>query len=191
MSVMTRSGARMCSEVNDMRMETQRLVLREYTMEEFDGLREILSDPQTMRYYPRPYDDDGVRKWLHWSMENYRTFGFGLWALILKENGKMIGDCGVTMQTINGKIRPEIGYHINRAYQGRGYATEAARRCKDFVFENTPFNAVYSYMNAANVASYTVAMKNGMRLVEEYDDPEDGALKVYAITRDEWERKNV
>ena len=171
-------------------METQRLLFREYTPEDFDALREILCDPWTMRFYTKPYDENGVRKWLEWNFENYRTFGFGLWALELRESGRMIGDCGVTMQTINGKIRPEIGYHINKAYQGHGYATEAAARCKDFVFENTPFNIVYSYMNAANVASYTVATKNGMRLVEEYDDPEDGALRVYAITREEWELRS-
>ena len=56
------------------------------------------------------------------------------------KNGKMIGDCGITMQIIHGAIRPEIGYHINKNYQRKGYASEAAQKVRDYVFENTPFN---------------------------------------------------
>ena len=55
-------------------------------------------------------------------MERYRVFGFGLWAVCLKGTGEMIGDCGLTMQNINGSILPEIGYHIAKAHQRRGYA---------------------------------------------------------------------
>lgn len=50
-------------------------------------------------------------------MERYRVFGFGLWAVCLKITGEMIGDCGLTIQNINGTIFPEIGYHIATAYQ--------------------------------------------------------------------------
>ena len=171
----------------DIQLETERLLLREYTMEDFDSLYGILSDMETMKHYPKPFDGEEVRNWILWNIENYRVFGFGLWAVVLKENGEMIGDCGVTMQTINGKIKPEIGYHIHKEYQGRGYATEAAKRCKEFVFESTPFNIVYSCMKYTNIASYIVALKNGMRLVEEYEDPVNTVSRAYAITRSEWE----
>lgn len=173
--------------MTDLQLETQRLILREFTMGDFDALYEILSDGETMKHYPKPFDEEKVRYWIQWNLENYQVFGFGLWAVVLKESGEVIGDCGITMQTINGKIKPEIGYHIHKAHQGRGYATEAAARCMKFVFEETPFNAVYSYMKYTNVGSYTVAMKNGMRLVEEYEDPVNTISKAYAITRGEWE----
>lgn len=170
-----------------MQLETERLILRELTMADFDALYEILSDPETMIHYPKPFDQEKVKYWIDWNLENYQTFGFGLWAVVLKENGQMIGDCGITMQNIHGKIKPEIGYHIHKRYQNQGYATEAAIRCKQFVFENTPFNRVYTYMKYTNVGSYRVALKNGMKLVEEFEDPVNTKTRVYAITRKEWE----
>lgn len=170
-----------------MQLETKRLILREYTFDDFDDLYEIVSDRETMKHYPKPFDEEKTRNWIQWNVENYSIFGFGLWAVVLKENGKMIGDCGVTMQTINGKIKPEIGYHIHKDYQNKGYATEAAKKCKEFIFEKTTFNRIYSYMKYTNVASYSVAIKNGMKLVEEYEDSVNTISKAYAITREEWE----
>jgi RimJ/RimL family protein N-acetyltransferase len=173
--------------VKEMKLETERLILREYTVEDFDDLYDILSDAETMKHYPKPFDGEKVRNWIQRSIDNYEIFGFGLWAVVLKESGKLIGDCGVTMQNINGRIKPEIGYHIHKDFQNKGYATEAARKCKDYIFENTPFNTIYSYMKYTNIGSYTVALKNGMKLVEEYDDPVNTVSKAYAITRGEWE----
>ena len=121
-----------------MKLETKRLIFREFLEDDFDDLYEILSDFETMKHYPKPFDKEMVVHWIEWNIENYNVFGFGLWAVILKENGKLIGDCGITMQNIDGKIKPEIGYHINKKYQNNGFATEAARKCKDYKFENTP-----------------------------------------------------
>ena len=79
-------------------IETQRLILREYTSDDFDALYEILSDGQTMKYYPKPYDEKGTARWIEWSLENYKDHGFGWWAIVLKDTGEFIGDCGITMQ---------------------------------------------------------------------------------------------
>ena len=106
--------------------------------------------------------------------------------MILKETGELIGDCGITMQNIHGQHLPEIGYHIRRDLWCRGYASEAARACMDFIFTHTSFNSVYSYMKYTNAASYGVALKNGMTFIEEYDDPINTRTRVYAITREEW-----
>ena len=169
-----------------MPLETPRLTLREYTPEDFAALREILSDPETMRFYPRPYDDAGVRRWLDWCVQCYADLGFGLWAMCLPDSGELIGDCGISIQNIHGAYRPEVGYHVRRDHWRRGYAAEAARACRDWAFENTPFQRLYSYMNAENVASRGVAWKNGMRWIEDYME-RDGVLhSVYAITRGEW-----
>ena len=121
-------------------LQTERLILREYTPADFDALYEILSDPETMAHYPRPYDETGVWRWINWSLDNYEKYGFGLWAVELKATGEFIGDCGLTMQPIDGEWLPEIGYHIHKAHWRRGYAGEAARAVRDWAFNNRDFD---------------------------------------------------
>ena len=168
-------------------IETKRLIFREYTKEDFDGLRAIICDAETMKYYPRPYDENGVDRWLDWCINSYKENGFGLWAIELKEDGTFIGDCGISLQKIDGEILPEVGYHINKRYWRRGYGKEAAAAARDWLFLNTDHECVYSYMNIDNVASYSTAEAIGMKKIKEYDDGEE-LLLVYSISRDEWQR---
>ena len=165
-------------------LETPRLILREYTLDDFDGLYAILSDAETMKHYPRPYDEKGTMLWLNWSLDNYNRYGFGLWAIELKESGEFIGDCGITMQNIDGEELPEIGYHIHKKHWRQGYAKEAALAVREWFFTNTEFETVYSYMTATNVASYSTAASIGMQRIKEYFDTQSGAMHcVYAISR--------
>ena len=59
-------------------LETKRLILREMIDDDFDSLKKVLSDPITMKYYPKPYDDEGVAKWIRWCKASYEKRGFGL-----------------------------------------------------------------------------------------------------------------
>lgn len=82
--------------------KTERLYLREMTEVDFDALYRVLADSDIMQHYPYTLDADRVRGWIVKNIERYRIFGFGLWAVCLKETGEMIGDCGLTMQRIHG-----------------------------------------------------------------------------------------
>ncbi len=168
-------------------IETERLILREYTLNDFNALFEIVSDLETMQHYPVPFDEQRTKERIVWNLENYKKFGFGLWAVVLKENGKFIGDCGITIQNIDNEMLPEIGYHIHKKYWQRGYAKEAARAVRDWVFHNTQYNTIYSYMKYTNVGSYATAIAIGMKKVKEYPDEKNGITYVYAIKREEWE----
>lgn len=169
--------------------ETSRLILRELRRDDFADLYEILSDEETMKHYPHPFDEEKVRNWIEWNIDNYATYGFGLWAVILKASGEFIGDCGITMQNIRGNMEPEIGYHIKRKYQKQGYATEAAAACMKYAFKELNLSRVFSYMKYTNEASARTAMKNGMQFIEEYEDSVNTITKVYAINCEEWERQ--
>jgi len=168
-------------------IETKRLLLREYTMSDFDDLYEIMSDPETMAHYPAPFDEERTKGWIKWNLENYQKYGFGLWAVVLKETNEFIGDCGISIQNIDGEMLPEIGYHINKKHWRKGYAKEAAIATRDWAFCNTDYNIIYSYMKYTNVASYSTAIANGMKKVKEYADPKNKISYAYAITRKEWE----
>ena len=95
-------------------IETERMILREYTLQDFNALYEIMSDAETMQHYPNPFDKERTMKWIEWNLQNYKEYGFGLWAAVLKETGEFIGDCGLTIQNIDGEFLPEIGYHIHK-----------------------------------------------------------------------------
>lgn len=167
-----------------MRLETDRLVLREMVPEDFEALYAILSDPETMWHYPAPFDAERVRRWIAWNRENYARYGFGLWSVLLKGGG-VIEDCGLTMQNIDGEQLPEIGYHIRRDHWRRGFAREAAATVRDWAFQNTDYDALYAYMKYDNIASMATARAIGMRKVREYPDPVNGISCVYRIAREE------
>lgn len=169
-----------------MLLETERLLLRTYEPDDLDALRSILSDPVTMQYYPAPFDDEKVADWIRWNRQSYRENGFGLWAAVLKETHRLIGDCGVTMQLIDGERLPEIGYHIHRDFWRQGYGKEAALAVRDWFFGHTEENTVYSYMNSANIPSIALAQTIGMRKFKEYRNHRDVVTSVYRITRKEW-----
>ena len=167
-------------------IKTARLYLREMTEDDFDALYQVLADSDIMRHYPYAFDENRVKNWIERNTERYRVFGFGLWAVCLKETGEVIGDCGLTMQLINGQIKPEIGYHIRADKQRNGFAKEAAIADRDWAFHNTPFNVLYSYMKYTNEPSWKTAISYGCKQVDEFADEVNEITKVFAITREEW-----
>ena len=170
-------------------IETERLYLREMREDDFEALRRVLGDGDIMRYYPYALDEERIRNWIARNRERYRIFGFGLWAVCRKDTGEMIGDCGLTMQPIDGQICPEIGYHIRADQQRRGFAKEAARAVRDWTFEHTPFRVVYSYMNADNLPSIRTAMAYGCGEAGTYVDEEGVTTKIFTMTREDWQNR--
>ena len=84
------------------------------------------------------------------------------------------------------QIKPEIGYHIRADKQRNGFAKEAAIAVRDWTFNNTPFNVIYSYMKHTNEPSVKTAVSYGCKQVDEFKDDVNEITKVFAISRDEW-----
>ena len=166
-------------------LETERLFLREMTMDDFDALYAVLSDSSIMQHYPYSFDEERVRSWIERNMKRYTDDGFGLWAVCLKDTGEMIGDCGLTLQNIEGQMLPEIGYHIRRDQQRKGYAKEAAAAVRDWAFQNTEYPALYSYCKYTNVGSFKTAESIGMHFEKEYEDEANKITHVSVIRRDD------
>lgn len=95
----------------------------------------------------------------------------------------MIGDCGLTLQNIEGELLPEIGYYIRADQQQKGYAKEAAAAVRGWAFTNTDYPALYSYCKYSNVASYKTAEAIGMYFEKEYPDPDNEITHVSVIPR--------
>ncbi len=149
-------------------LETKRLRLREMSQADFPSLCELMQDDDVMYAYEGAFSKNEVQSWLDKQIERYKNDGFGLWAVILKENGLMIGQCGLSMQTYNDKAVLEIGYLIQKEYWHRGYATEAAIACKYYAFQKLNASEVYSIIRDTNLPSQNVAIRNGMTCVDKF-----------------------
>ncbi|MGP4073550.1 GNAT family N-acetyltransferase [Piscibacillus sp. B03] len=150
-------------------IETERLHLRELTIEDQKDLAKVLSDPVAMQHYNGPFSQEKVRDWILWNRDSYIKNHHGLWAVILKDSNEFIGDCGITMQEIDQELVPEIGFHIIRDYWNKGYATEAAQACKEYAFEVLEYPEIYSYTTLSNIPSQKVAEKIGMRTYKVFE----------------------
>ena len=144
-------------------LDTARLRLREMTLADAAAMGTIWGDAETMRWYPRALTDAETEAWIGRQMSRYAS-GTGLLGMVLKETGELIGDCGPTWQEVDGVAEVEIGYHVHRAHQGRGYATEAARAVRGYAFAELDRESVISLIRPENVPSRRVAEKNGMGL---------------------------
>ena len=148
-------------------LTTERLKLREITPDDHNDLLAIWGDAETMRFYPAPLDEDGVREWIERNLKRYKQNGHGLWAMILLDEERLVGDCGLTYQDVEGVAELEVGYHLNKAYWGRGLATEAARACMDYAFNQLGRRRITSLIRPENLPSRRVAERNGMRIEKE------------------------
>lgn len=143
-------------------LETQRLQLRRMQQEDYPALAAMLQDEQTMVAYEGAFSDEETQNWMDKTLARYSSDGFSHWAVVLKENGSMIGQAGISWQEAEGERIPEIGYLFNRAYWKNGYATEAAQACKEYAFSVLGFAEIYSIIRDTNLPSMNVAIRNGM-----------------------------
>jgi len=178
-----------------MRLETPRLVLREYTEGDTAAVLAYQSDARYLRYYPwegRALDDAQrfVRTFIDWQSESPRR-RFQL-AVLLRESGALIGSCGVRRKPDNN-TEADIGFELSPEHWGRGYATEAATAMAEFAFRELGVRRLSSWCVAENVASARVLEKLGMSLegrlpTAEHFKGRDWDTLLYGMTRKRWGR---
>ncbi|MEG2455145.1 MAG: GNAT family N-acetyltransferase [Oscillospiraceae bacterium] len=147
-------------------IETKRLLLRQMEQSDYQDLCKMLQDDEVMYAYEGAFSDDEAQSWLDKQRYRYRADGFGLYAVILKETGEMIGQCGLTMQEYRGEPVVEIGYLFQKAHWHKGYAVEAARACKEYAFTVLDVSEVFSIIRNTNLPSRKVALRNGMEKID-------------------------
>lgn len=146
-------------------LRTERLLLREMEDEDFPALCRVLQDPEVMYAYEHAFSDQEAWDWLRRQQERYRRDGFGLWAMVEQSTGEVVGQCGITWQPLgDGTQAPEVGYLLEKAAWHKGYATEAARACRDYAFDTLGFEEVCTIIRENNLPSQAVARRNGMEV---------------------------
>ena len=132
------------------------------TQDDYQGLCRTLQDPQAMYAYEHAFSHQEVQAWLDKQLQRYAQDGFGLWAVLLRQTGELIGQCGLTWQDWDGRQVLEVGYLFRRSAWGQGYATEAAMACREYAFTVLDAQEVYSIIRDSNLPSQGVARRNGM-----------------------------
>ncbi|MCB2218835.1 MAG: GNAT family N-acetyltransferase [Bacteroidetes bacterium] len=102
------------------------------------------------------------KDWIERQLRRYEQHKFGHHALIDKKSNQFIGQCGLLTQEIDNQTEIELGYHILPDYWGKGYATEAATKFRNYAFENDVCDSLISIIDIRNKASQKVAEKLGM-----------------------------
>ena len=143
-------------------LETERLYLREMTREDFPFLCKHLQDEKVMYAYEHAFSDAEVWEGIEKQFQRYKEYGFGVWAVILKVNEELIGQCGLSMQPCDDRDVLEIGYIFQKKHWHKGYATEAAVACREYAFGKLNTDEVFSLIRDTNIASQNVAKRNGM-----------------------------
>ena len=144
-------------------LETPRLALRELTFDDLDFVAAMLTHPEVMQFWPRPYTRDEAADWIHRQQQRYSRDGFGYWLALDKTAGQPIGQAGLLTQELDGVVEIGIGYMLHRPFWGKGYATEAALGCRNHAFGKLDKPRVTATVRPENLPSRRVAERIGLK----------------------------
>lgn len=158
-------------------LETERIALRTWSLEDAEAGYRIWSDAEVMRYIGtgQPNADvEQTRGWINRMIAHQEKHGFCFWAVVEKESNQLIGSCGMAYQ-LDGGPPIEFGYTLARAFWGRGLATEAAGAALRYIFENVNVEEIAASVDSRHAASIRVLEKIGFvyQITEELEEGVD------------------
>ena len=159
-----------------------------FTAADLNDLSRIYADADVMKYLSgHPLTREETASWLNYFLAGWEQYGFGWWALTLKERGELIGHCG--LQFIHVTPDVEVTYGLDKACWRTGLASEAARGCLRYGFEELKLDRIYALADPGNVRSHRVMERVGMSYdkTEYYKDSfYEGDLIYYSVSRDQY-----
>jgi ribosomal-protein-alanine N-acetyltransferase len=150
-------------------LQTEHLILRPMEATDIDAMLVIFTDPRVVASFGiPPFSRQQMEQWVQRNLKHQEEFGYGLFSVILKSSGLLIGDCGLEQMDIEGEKNAELGYDFRSDYWHRGYATEAATVVRDFGFKELNLTKIVSLIRVGNNPSKRVAERVGMTLLAEF-----------------------
>jgi RimJ/RimL family protein N-acetyltransferase len=171
-------------------LQTGRIRLEPLSQAHAEDFAGILTDRATMSFYPVPFDRAAVDAWIARSDGFWATHDYGRFAVIRREDDRLIGDAGMMRLTIDGREVDDIGWIIHRDYWGQGYATETAAAVRDDVFRRLQLLAIHANMPVEHTASRKVAERLRMREVARFANAHNGGKETHLFrqTIGDWQR---
>ena len=144
--------------------ETERLKIREFESHDVQALSKILSDPDVMEFSSKgPLNEADTMGFIEWCIKSYQKYGYGQWAVIEKESGKLIGCCGLSHATVDEVDEVEIGYRLDKEHWGKGLASEAASVVLALGFGTRIIESIVGIVAPRHRGSIRVLEKIGFR----------------------------
>ena len=169
--------------------ETDRLIFRLVTPDDFEHWLPLFTAPNVGKFLGLDESltaEQLCQKWFDKVNHRYKNDLGGMNALISKSTGKMVGQCGLLIQNIEAEERMEIGYSVLPEYWGKGFASEAAQKCKEEGFTRGLTDRLMSMVHVDNIASELVAKKNGMNWEKTVDKDSDNPMNIFSLSKMEW-----
>ena len=168
--------------------ETDRIQFRNIEETDFDKWLTFFQDPTSHMHWgiKMGTPEQECQKWYALQKDRHSKNRGGMNALIEKSTGQFMGHCGLLVQEVDQIIELEVGYSLLGKFRGRGFATEAAIKCRDFAFHNNLTKSLISIISFPNIPSQKVAELNGMK-IEKSTKFHGIDVYIYRITVNEWE----
>ena len=163
--------------------ETTRLISRRLEKADIPALVALWTDEDVTRHLGGPRDPERVERTLETELTEGQADDLGLWPVIEKSTGELIGDCGLLRKDVDGKPEIELNYVIAKKAWGRGYATEVAAAIMDYAFTELGCQRLIALIDPANAASERVAIKLGLRYEKDTLRPGGMQRKLYTLSR--------
>ena len=167
--------------------ETERLIFRRIVASDLKDWLPFFDDSRCFEHWKAltlPAEEE-CRQWYAWQKDRYENNHGGMNVLIEKKSGHLVGHSGILMQRVDNNEELEVAYSLLPEFWGRGYATEAARHCRNIAFQNHWSDHLISIISVTNTPSIRVAEKNGMTVRNE-TTYKDVPVKIFQITREKW-----
>ncbi len=159
--------------MNTSELETPRLRLRHWLPTDIEPFMCMNADAEVMHYFPEPYTRERTQALVQSIQQEFRQYGYGLYAAEEKESGQFMGFIGFHHATFTADFCPcvEIGWRLSKAFWNKGLATEGALACLAHGFRHFGFAKVYSFTARVNTPSQRVMQKIGMRFMQHFQHP--------------------
>ncbi len=168
--------------------ETQRLKFRLLTRNDFATWLKLFQEKEVAKFLGFSNittPELQCEEWFKIQERRYVNDLGGMNVLIEKGSGQLVGQCGLLVQEVNEKQELEIGYSILPNYRNKGYASEAAQKCRNFAFENNFSDSLISIIHVDNIRSEKVALNNGMRKTKSTIYKEI-PVNIFRIHKNQW-----